>query len=115
MYKELFPLKRSLIRACKRLAAAAMAISVLVAPFSFQTVMAANLEQTRRPQVSLRILGTTDIHSNLYNYNYYQDSKTLEFGFAKTAALIKEARAEATNTLLFDNGDLIQGSALGYY
>ena len=63
----------------------------------------------------LRILGTTDIHTNLYNYDYYKDADTQEFGLAKTATLIKEARAEAKNTLLFDNGDLIQGNPLGDY
>ena len=63
----------------------------------------------------LRILGTTDIHTNLYNYDYYKDAESLEFGLAKTATLIKQARAEAENTLLFDNGDLIQGNPLGDY
>ncbi len=108
-------MKESLVRTCKRLSATAMALSVLVAPFSYQTVIAAKPEQAGKPEVSIRILGTTDIHSNLYNYDYYKVAKTLEFGFSKTTTLIREARAEAKNTLLFDNGDLIQGSLLGYY
>ncbi len=64
-------------------------------------------------QLKLRVLGTTDIHVNLLNYDYYQDKRVDEFGLAKTATLIKAARAEAPNTLLFDNGDLLQGSPLG--
>lgn len=105
---------KPLVKAGKRLSATAMALSFLVGPLSSQTVMADKPEQTENPKVSLRILGTTDIHSNLYNYDYDSDSKTLKFGFAKTATLIKEARDEAKNTLLFDNGDLIEGP-LGYY
>ncbi|WP_433957157.1 bifunctional 2',3'-cyclic-nucleotide 2'-phosphodiesterase/3'-nucleotidase [Cytobacillus horneckiae] len=66
-------------------------------------------------KVDLRILGTTDIHTHLYNYDYYQDEETNEFGLAKTATLIKEARKENKNNLLFDNGDLIQGNPLGDY
>ncbi|MDQ0271638.1 bifunctional 2',3'-cyclic-nucleotide 2'-phosphodiesterase/3'-nucleotidase [Cytobacillus purgationiresistens] len=66
-------------------------------------------------KVDLRILGTTDIHTHLYNYDYYQDKETIEFGLAKTATLIKEARKENRNNVLFDNGDLIQGNPLGDY
>ncbi|WP_090768093.1 bifunctional 2',3'-cyclic-nucleotide 2'-phosphodiesterase/3'-nucleotidase [Bacillus sp. OK048] len=92
-----------------------MALSVLTAPLSYHTVMAAKPDQTGKHEVSMRILGTTDLHTNIYNYDYYKDAGTLEFGLAKTAALIKEAREEAKNTLLFDNGDLIQGNPLGDY
>ena len=115
IYKELFPLKKPLVKAGQRLSATAMALSVLVAPLSYQSVMAAKPDQTGKHEVSIRILGTTDIHTNLYNHDYYKDAETLEFGLAKTATLIKEARAEAKNTLLFDNGDLIQGNPLGDY
>ena len=64
-------------------------------------------------QVKLRILETTDIHMNLLNYDYYQDKFTDDYGLAKTISLIKAARAEARNALLFDNGDLIQGNPMG--
>ena len=66
-------------------------------------------------EIQLRIMQTTDIHMNLLNYDYYQDAKTDAFGLAKTATLIKLARAESVNSLLFDNGDLLQGSPLGEY
>jgi 2',3'-cyclic-nucleotide 2'-phosphodiesterase / 3'-nucleotidase len=47
------------------------------------------------------------------DHDYYQDKPTEEFGLSRTATLIKSARAEAKNSLLFDNGDLLQGSPLG--
>ena len=65
--------------------------------------------------VDLRIMETTDIHVNVLNYDYYQDKSTDEYGLSKTASLITQARAEARNSLLFDNGDLIQGNPLGDY
>ena len=65
--------------------------------------------------VSLRILGTSDIHTNIVNYDYYKDLPSNSLGLAKTATLIKNARTENSNTLLFDNGDLIQGTPLGSY
>lgn len=63
--------------------------------------------------VDLRILETTDLHTNALGYDYYQDKPTGEFGFEYTATLIKQARDEKRNTLLYDNGDLIQGTPLG--
>ncbi|WP_044879462.1 bifunctional 2',3'-cyclic-nucleotide 2'-phosphodiesterase/3'-nucleotidase [Paenibacillus sp. IHBB 10380] len=63
----------------------------------------------------LRIMETTDLHVNVVNYDYYADKDTDQYGFAKTASLIKAARKEAKNSLLFDNGDLIQGNPLGDY
>lgn len=65
--------------------------------------------------VKLRILETTDIHVNLANYDYYQDTETNKYGLVKTASLIKQARSESKNSLLFDNGDLLQGNPLGDY
>jgi 2',3'-cyclic-nucleotide 2'-phosphodiesterase/3'-nucleotidase len=52
---------------------------------------------------------------NVYPYDYYRDAPDDTVGLARTASLVKAARAEAKNTLLFDNGDLIQGSPLGDY
>ncbi|MGD8191389.1 bifunctional 2',3'-cyclic-nucleotide 2'-phosphodiesterase/3'-nucleotidase [Brevibacillus ginsengisoli] len=70
---------------------------------------------TSKSTVQLRIMETTDIHTNLVNYDYYKDTETFEYGLALTASLIKQARAEAKNSLLIDNGDLIQGNSLGDY
>jgi 2',3'-cyclic-nucleotide 2'-phosphodiesterase/3'-nucleotidase len=64
-------------------------------------------------EIRLRILETSDIHMHLLDWDYYKDKATDEYGLARTATLIKAARAEARNSLLFDNGDLIQGSPLG--
>ncbi|NRF67397.1 bifunctional 2',3'-cyclic-nucleotide 2'-phosphodiesterase/3'-nucleotidase [Aquincola sp. S2] len=66
-------------------------------------------------ELKVRILETTDLHMNLLAWDYYQDKPTTDYGLARTVTLIKAARAEAKNTLLFDNGDLIQGSPLGDY
>ncbi len=77
------------------------------------TLSAAHAQQA--PPLKLRILGTTDLHVNLMSYDYYQDKPVQEYGVARTATLIKTARTEVRNTLLFDNGDLLQGSPMGDY
>lgn len=66
-------------------------------------------------EVDVRILATTDLHTNLVNYDYYQDKPVENVGLAKTAILIEEAKKENSNTILVDNGDTIQGTPLGTY
>ena len=67
--------------------------------------------------VKLRFLETTDLHTNITNYDYFQDKVDNTIGLTKVATLIKEHRATAgeTNTSLFDNGDTIQGTPFGDY
>lgn len=66
-------------------------------------------------EVRLRLLETTDVHMNLLSYDYYQDRGTDQYGLSRTHTLIQAARAEAPNSLLFDNGDLLQGNPMGDY
>ena len=65
--------------------------------------------------VDLRIMETTDLHSNMMDFDYYKDTPTEKFGLVRTATLINAARTEATNSVLVDNGDIIQGSPLADY
>jgi len=65
--------------------------------------------------VDLRLLETTDLHSNMMDFDYYKDSPTEKFGLVRTASLIHAARQEVKNSVLVDNGDIIQGSPLGDY
>ncbi|WP_231557556.1 bifunctional 2',3'-cyclic-nucleotide 2'-phosphodiesterase/3'-nucleotidase [Exiguobacterium sp. ZOR0005] len=67
--------------------------------------------------VKLRFLETTDLHTNITNYDYFQDKVDNTIGLTKVATLIKQHRAEAgaDNTFLFDNGDTIQGTPFGDY
>ncbi len=64
-------------------------------------------------EIRLRLLGTSDLHANIFAYDYYRDRPDDTVGLAKTAGLIAAARAEAVNSLLLDNGDVIQGTPLG--
>jgi 2',3'-cyclic-nucleotide 2'-phosphodiesterase / 3'-nucleotidase len=69
----------------------------------------------------LTVLGTSDTHGNVYNWDYYKDaeyddSAHNDVGVAKLAALVNKLRAEATGaTLVIDAGDTIQGTPLATY
>lgn len=84
---------------------------------------------TRRPQevsvlrtFTLSVMGTTDLHGNLFNWDYYLDREFDDFahndvGLAKISSLVNSVRASVgrQHTLLLDAGDTIQGTPLAYY
>ncbi|MQY12021.1 2',3'-cyclic-nucleotide 2'-phosphodiesterase/3'-nucleotidase [Streptomyces sp. RB5] len=71
---------------------------------------------------SFTVMGTTDLHGNAVNWDYftdaeYTDSANNDVGLAKISTLvnrIREAKGPG-NTLLIDAGDTIQGTQLSYY
>lgn len=64
---------------------------------------------------TLSILATSDVHQYLMPYDYMEDNVDETIGFSKIYSLIEEERNNNPNTLLLDNGDLIQGSLIGLY
>jgi 2',3'-cyclic-nucleotide 2'-phosphodiesterase/3'-nucleotidase len=72
--------------------------------------------------VRLTVLGTTDLHGNVLNWDYFKnaeftDSRSNDIGVAKASSIIKAVKAEvgAERTLTIDAGDTIQGTPLAYY
>ena len=68
------------------------------------------------------VLGTTDLHSHVFDWDYYldkaySDAKGNAVGVARVATLIKQQREEKgeEHVLLVDAGDIIQGTSLAYY
>jgi 2',3'-cyclic-nucleotide 2'-phosphodiesterase/3'-nucleotidase len=80
--------------------------SALIALHPFSARAAVN-------QAHLRIMETTDLHVHVFPYDYYSDKAIDTVGLARTAAHINNVRAEATNTMLVDNGDFLQGNPMG--
>ncbi|MDP3229003.1 MAG: bifunctional 2',3'-cyclic-nucleotide 2'-phosphodiesterase/3'-nucleotidase [Acidovorax sp.] len=64
---------------------------------------------------TLAVLETTDLHFNVRSYDYFKLAEDKSYGFERTATLVRAARKEFANTLLVDNGDTIQGTALADY
>lgn len=65
------------------------------------------------PRVMLRILATSDLHLQIYPHDYRTDRPAPGTGLALAARLITRLRAAAPNSLLFDNGDFLQGNPMG--
>jgi 2',3'-cyclic-nucleotide 2'-phosphodiesterase/3'-nucleotidase len=84
---------------------------------------AAGQKREHKPRTwSFSILGTTDLHSHVFDWDYYLDAPYSDkagnsVGVARVATLIqqqREAKGE-DRVLLVDAGDIIQGTSLAYY
>ncbi|WP_425043401.1 bifunctional 2',3'-cyclic-nucleotide 2'-phosphodiesterase/3'-nucleotidase [Primorskyibacter sp. S87] len=84
----------------------ASAAAIMLHPFS---------ARASNNQAHLRIMETTDIHVHVFPYDYYSDKPRDTVGLSRTASIINEIRAEATNSMLVDNGDFLQGNPMGDY
>jgi len=91
------------------------AILFLIASIMLVSIKQMSAEDDIEPNIHLRILQTTDLHANMLGYDYEKKKKVIDYGLARTASLIKEARKDAANSLLFDSGDLLVGNALDEY
>lgn len=88
---------------------------VLGTVWSPDKVAAAPATPASGAKVELRLMSTTDVHTNVYGWDYFKGAPSVTVGLDRTASLVKQARAEKPNNLLLDNGDLIQGTPLGTY
>ena len=71
--------------------------------------------ESQPAKATLAVLSTTDLHFNVRSYDYFKLAEDKSYGFERTATLVRAARKEFANTLLVDNGDTIQGTALADY
>ena len=94
------------------LAVVALLAAAVAVPF--QPAGNARAAETR----NLVVLGTSDIHGNVDNYDYFTDSVptgSSQRGLTKILTYAKGVLASNPNTILIDNGDTIQGNPLTYY
>ncbi|MFD3500296.1 bifunctional metallophosphatase/5'-nucleotidase [Streptomyces sp. NPDC058676] len=85
---------------------------------------AAEAKKGSRPakRYSLTVMGTTDLHGHIFNWDYFKDAEYTDAkgnaqGLARVSTLVNQVRKERGrgNTLLLDAGDTIQGTPLTYY
>lgn len=68
--------------------------------------------QSRGP-VTIEIIGTTDMHANIWGYSYEDNKETTNNGMARIATFVEEERkANPGKVILVDNGDTFQGTIL---
>ncbi|MGZ4438002.1 MAG: bifunctional metallophosphatase/5'-nucleotidase [Nocardioidaceae bacterium] len=108
------PSRRAVVTGAAALAAAGFV------PGLTESAVAAT--RTRPNRVTLTVLGTTDTHGHVFNWDYfadkeYDDRAHNDVGLAKVSTLVTAMREQrgSAHTLLIDAGDTIQGTPLAYY
>ena len=103
--------------------AAALAAAGLSAPAFADDGEPAERPGRKRRRLRVTVLGSTDLHGNVFNWDYYKnkeydDTAHNDIGVAKVATLVRAARTKFRKrgpVLLIDAGDTIQGTPLAYY
>ena len=79
-------------------------------------------EAAKSKRYAFTVMGTTDLHGNVFNWDYFADKEYSDAagntrGIARIATLVKQIRDAKgrKNTILIDSGDTIQGTPLAYY
>lgn len=71
------------------------------------------LTDAKAARCTVTVLATSDLHLHLCPWDYYADRPAPGTGLAAAAGRIRDLRASLPNALLMDNGDFLQGTALG--
>ncbi|WP_225652873.1 bifunctional metallophosphatase/5'-nucleotidase [Streptomyces pseudogriseolus] len=101
---------------------AGVALAVTVAVPAAEAAPTAGRGKKPVKRYALTVMGTTDLHGHVFNWDYYKDAEYQDpagnaQGLARVSTLVNRIRAERgrENTLLLDAGDTIQGTPLTYY
>ena len=91
--------------------------NVLLTFLSGLAISAIAVTSAYAQSTNVKILATTDVHTQFKPYNYYTDQVDENVGLSKLATLIDEQMKiySKDNTLYLDNGDFIQGTPFGDY
>ena len=76
----------------------------------FLTLMA--LSAPLMANTHITILGTSDLHGNIWGFSYEDSKETANNGMARVYTYVEEVRKENPNTILIDAGDDIQGTIM---
>ncbi|MGR5063135.1 bifunctional 2',3'-cyclic-nucleotide 2'-phosphodiesterase/3'-nucleotidase [Photobacterium sp. DNB22_13_2] len=66
-------------------------------------------------EVKLRFIGTSDLHSYISQFDYYNNQNSQQYGLVGLVAEIEHYRNDVKNSFLADTGDLLVGNPLGDY
>ncbi len=98
------------------------AAGIAVASLALATMTGlATPAQADTDSIDLTLLGTTDIHGHIYNWDYFANAEYSKeadvLGLTRVSTYVDEVRSEVgeESVILMDSGDVIQGTPLTYY
>ncbi len=116
------PLNRRKFLSRSAVTGAGVALAGAAAAPAAEAAAPAHRGPKKPKRYALTVLGTTDLHGHVFNWDYYKDAEYTDAagnaqGLARISTLVDQVREEKgrQNTLLLDAGDTIQGTPLTYY
>ncbi|MET9356354.1 5'-nucleotidase C-terminal domain-containing protein [Streptomyces sp. NPDC006617] len=116
------PLNRRKFLSRSAVTGAGVALAGAAAAPAAEAAAPAHRGHHRPKRYALTVLGTTDLHGHVFNWDYFKDAEYTDTagnaqGLGRISALVNQVREEKghRNTLLVDAGDTIQGTPLTYY
>ncbi|MFK0115995.1 bifunctional metallophosphatase/5'-nucleotidase [Streptomyces sp. NPDC090994] len=116
------PLNRRKFLKRSAVTGAGVALAGAAAAPAAEAAPAGHGRKPKGKRYSLTVMGTTDLHGHVFNWDYFKDAEYTDSagnaqGLARVSTLIDQVREEKGrgNTLLLDAGDTIQGTPLTYY
>ncbi|MGW3289861.1 bifunctional metallophosphatase/5'-nucleotidase [Streptomyces sp. NPDC001002] len=116
------PLNRRKFLKKSAVTGAGVALAGAAATPSAEAAESAMKKPAKAKRYSLTVLGTTDLHGHVFNWDYFKDAQYTDAagnaqGLARISTLVTGIRKERgrDNVLLLDAGDTIQGTPLTYY
>ena len=82
--------------------------------FCFPAFLSAQSAKGRLTEHRLRIIHTTDIHGNVYPYDFL-NVHAGSGSMSRLSTVMKQVRKSDPQALLLDAGDLLQGEPPAYY
>ncbi|MDO5425966.1 MAG: 5'-nucleotidase C-terminal domain-containing protein [Eubacteriales bacterium] len=76
------------------------------------TAMLSGTAFAEESEKTVTILGTSDMHGNIWGYSYEDNAETANNGMARLYTYIQQVREENPATFLIDAGDDIQGTIM---
>lgn len=80
--------------------------------FAFATTTEINNNSNAKENIDITILGTSDVHTNLYGFSYEDNKETENNGTARVYTYVNQVKEQNPNIVLIDNGDTYQGTIL---
>ena len=85
---------------------------ILCAALCAALALSLSLALAEEGETHITILGTSDMHGNIWGFSYEDNKESANNGMARLYTYIEQVRAENPNTLLIDAGDDIQGTIM---
>lgn len=72
-------------------------------------------EEKKSRDFTLHIIHTTDVHGNLFPYDFINNQEGGEGGYARVAEYVHQLRMDGEELILLDAGDILQGQPTAYF